>query len=334
MTRIKATYEELILQLGNSLTIASDKWEIISSAYNSPNRFYHNLSHLESMFIELEKVKGEIIDWESILFSLFYHDIIYDSSRSDNEEKSAEFAKNELFSLNINAQQIEKIQQIILATKSHIPQNDSDINIFLDADLSILGAEKGVYEMYSENIRLEYLEYPSFVFNQGRINILEQFLSQRTIYKSEFFKRHLEDKANDNLSSELKKLKGMNKAFNRTNTNEFVQYLEFDGDLSEFFYNASKILDQTENVEKTIYYPGWFDSGYYRFKYKGTSLHLEYDGMLGTLLRTEQNITEIEKSNAKEIFEKLLAVQLTREDLERVRKFYTDKKTANNVYKK
>ncbi|EGV45048.1 phosphohydrolase [Bizionia argentinensis JUB59] len=323
MTRIKSTFEQLILRLGNSKIIASKKWEIISNAYNSSSRFYHNLNHLESMLLELEKVKNEIKDWDLILFSLFYHDIIYDSTTTDNEEKSAEFAKHQLGYLNISVEQIEKVQKTILATKSHVFDNDQDINFFLDADISILGADKDFYEMYSRNIRLEYLEYPSFIFNKGRSKVLEHFLSQTSIYKTYFFKNQFETKAIENLKNELKELKRRNQVFSRTNTNEYVKYLEFDGDLSEFFYNSAKILDQTKNIETIDYYPGWYDSGYYRFIFKGTSLHLEYDGMLGTLLRTEPEPSIEDKSNAEEVFVKLLDVRLTKEDLERVRKFNT-----------
>ncbi|AEA45651.1 HD domain-containing protein [Fluviicola taffensis] len=325
MTRIKAVYEDLILRLGHSRTIASDKWDIISAAYNSSSRFYHNLNHLEAMLFELEKVKEEIKDWDSILFSLIYHDFVYDSFRGDNEALSAEFASTELTALNLNNEQIDKIKETILATKSHDFKSDHDMNVFLDADLSILGADKKMYDNYSRNVRLEFIQYPSFVFYQGRIKVLEYFLSHSSIYKTDFFKKQFEQKAVENLSRELNELKRMNKVFQRTDTNEFVQYLESDGDLSEFFHNAAKILDETKNIEKITYYPGWFDSGYYRFKYKGTPLHLEYDGMLGTLLRTESNATDADQSHAEEIFQELIEVRLTKEDLERVRKFYTDK---------
>lgn len=329
MTRLKIIFEELILKLGNSPIDASEKWEKISNAYYSESRFYHNLTHLDSMLSDLEKVKNEIQDWDSILLSLFYHDIVYDATKSDNEEQSSEFAINELVSLNVPTIQIQKVEQLILATKSHIRNENNDINFFIDADISILGYEKDIYDNYSKNIRLEYLYYPGFVFNQGRINILDNIINYGSIFKTEYFKNKYEKTAQINLKNELDELRRMNNSFNRTHTKEFVQYLEFDGDLSEFFYNSVKILDQTEKVEKISYYPGWFDSGYYRFNYKGSLLHLEYEGMLGTFIRTEPNATENDKSNATEIFQKLLAVRLTEDDLERVRKFYINKNTAN-----
>ena len=329
MTRVRAIFEDLIIRLGYTETTAFEKWRMISTEYCSTSRFYHNLNHLESMLLELKKQKAEIKDWDSILFGLVYHDVIYDSFKLDNEALSSEFATKEMSSLNLTAKQIQRVQEMIIATKSHSTHNSHDINLFLDADLSVLGSDYLIYDTYSRNIRLEFIQYPSFVFNKGRIKVLEHFLNRGSIYKTDFFKKHYEQRAIENITRELNMLKRMNNDFTRTDTNEFVNYLELDGDLSEFFYNSAKILDQTKDLKKIVYYPGWFDSGYYRFIYKGTHLHLEYDGMLGTLLRTEPNPSEIDKSHAEEIFQKLTEVRLTTEDLIRVRKFYTDKNTSN-----
>lgn len=327
--RIKEVFEEIIVGLGNSQQIASEKWEVISSAYNSPNRFYHNLNHIESMFLLLEKQKDSINNWESIVFGLLYHDIVYDSTKSNNEELSAQLAKQELLTLNVSRSQIQKVEDLIISTKNHVGNSDNDTNIFLDADLSILGSDTKTYTTYSKNVRIEYVQYPSYVYNQGRIKILEYFLKLDSIYKTDYCKSKFEQSAQENLNHELNELKKINLDFNRTNTNEYVCYLEFDGDLSEFFYNSAKILDSISDVNKIIYYPGWFDSGYYRFLYKETKLHLEYDRMLGTLLRTECNPSDVDISNAKEIFQVLTEVRMTNENLERVWKFYKDKNTAN-----
>lgn len=331
MTRIQDIFEGLIVRLGNSQLVASEKWEVISHEYNSTNRFYHNLNHLESMFLMLEKQKNDIKDWDSIIFGLVYHDIVYDSFKSNNEELSAIFANRELSSLNVKIDRIQKVEELIISTKTHERNVDNDVNIFLDADLSILGSEINTYNIYSKNVRIEYVRYPSYVYNKRRIKVLEYFINLETIYKTDYFKIHFERTAKENLIRELTELKRMNQIFTRTNSNECVQYIEFDGDLPEFFYNSAKILDRTQNIQKVVYYPGWFDSGYYRFIYNGTTLHLEYDGMLGTLLRTEPNATELEKQNAKEIFQILTEVTLTKVDLERVWKFYNDKNTANPV---
>src|SRR5690554_7412089 len=104
------------------------------------------------MFLLLEKQKESIKDWESIIFGLVYHDIVYDSFKSNNEEMSALFAKQELIALNVSTNRIQKVEDLIISTKNHIYNSDTDTNIFLDADLSILGSDNKTYSAYSKNV--------------------------------------------------------------------------------------------------------------------------------------------------------------------------------------
>lgn len=329
MTRLK----EIFIKLTNSYCLDDVKvsalWQEIVDTYHSSDRYYHNISHLNSMLTELESVKNLIEDWNSILFSLFYHDFIYDVTRLDNEEKSVSIAAQKLSLIGVPAETIDKVSRTILATKSHSKSDENDINFFIDTDISIFWKENVIHKQYFKNVRLEYLIYPSYLFNEGRIKVLQHFLEQSRIYKTNFFLDKYELTARTNIESEIKELKRMNNSFVQQNSHEFIKYLEEDGDLSEFFYNASKLLDRLENIEKITFYPGWFDSGYYRFKYCGTTLHLEYEGMLGTYLKTEPNANDKDIQNAKEIFQKLLEVRLTEDDLIRLRKFYQNTAKSN-----
>jgi predicted metal-dependent HD superfamily phosphohydrolase len=54
------------------------------------------LQHLQNMYTQLAMVKEKIQDWDTVLFSLFYHDIIYKSTAKDNEEQSAAISEKRL----------------------------------------------------------------------------------------------------------------------------------------------------------------------------------------------------------------------------------------------
>ena len=120
-------------------------WLEIEKRYSEKGRYYHNLEHLENMFPEVNAIKDQIENYTIISFSIFYHDIIYNSSSKFNEEKSAEFAISALKKLNINQDFFKKISEQIIATKSHQKSNDNDTNYLLDADLSILGKDPKIY---------------------------------------------------------------------------------------------------------------------------------------------------------------------------------------------
>jgi len=136
---LKSIFSNLISKYSNNEILKTNYWKEIEKSYSQKSRKYHNLVHLENMILELEEVKDKISDYDVLLFSIFYHDIIYKATSKDNEEKSAELAKTRSEKLDISTDRISKIYYQILATKSHSKSEDSDTNFLLDSDLAILG---------------------------------------------------------------------------------------------------------------------------------------------------------------------------------------------------
>ncbi|MDW8550260.1 hypothetical protein NG800_015130 [Epilithonimonas ginsengisoli] len=196
-------FSDLISKYSNDEILKTDYWQEIEKSYSQKSRKYHNLNHLENMILELENVKDEISDYDIMLFSVFYHDIIYKATSKDNEEKSAEVAKTRLDKLNISNERITKIYNQILATKSHKRSDDSDTNFLLDADLAILGKDWKVYDNYIQQIRKEYSIYPDFLYNPGRKKVLTHFLEFDEIFKTDHFKEKYEKMARENIQREI-----------------------------------------------------------------------------------------------------------------------------------
>jgi len=174
--------------------------------HGKANRYYHNLTHLENVYRSLLFVKKNIEDWDVILFVLFYHDYIYNALKQDNEELSAQKAEAILSSLSIAPARIEQCKEMIIATKKHQISENTDINHFTDADLSILGAEWSTYEEYFKNVRKEYKYYPDIVYNKGRIKVLQHFKDMPRIFKSDYFYSKLEIQAKKNIQQEINRL--------------------------------------------------------------------------------------------------------------------------------
>jgi len=87
---------------------------------------------------------------------LFYHDIIYDVKKKNNEEKSAKYLEKVLTEIKVPSHQILNCITIIKATKTHNLSRDNDTNLFLDADISIFGKDWEDYLIYKDCIRKEY----------------------------------------------------------------------------------------------------------------------------------------------------------------------------------
>jgi predicted metal-dependent HD superfamily phosphohydrolase len=200
---LKETFTKIGLSYTKDKTLLDTLWLEIEIQYSQKGRYYHNLEHLDHMFSELELVKTYISDFSNICISVFYHDIIYDASSKNNEEKSAEYAKNRLRELNVEQKSIDQISDQILATKAHQKSANEDINYLLDVDLSILGKDTQTYLDYTKKIRKEYSIYPDLLYKPGRKKVLKHFLELENIFKTDYFKNKYENQTRINIEREL-----------------------------------------------------------------------------------------------------------------------------------
>lgn len=180
-------------------------WNELHLKYTDKSRHYHNLKHLENMLLLLDKVVDQVSNIDTLLFSIFYHDIVYKATKTDNEHQSAL-----LFERHIGKTSFENISASILQielTKEHLLSEDGDTNILMDLDLSILGSNTEDYDKYQRSIRKEYSIYPDFMYKKGRIKVLKSMLDAGPIFKTDYFKYKFENQARVNLAEELKGLR-------------------------------------------------------------------------------------------------------------------------------
>lgn len=181
-------------------------WTEIETNYSNKKRHYHTLEHLDSLLKQLKELKSQIVNWNTVLFSIYYHDIIYNALKSDNEEKSALLAAKRMKSISVPDNVIESCRSQILATKTHLVSPDKDTNLFTDADLSVLGRDWNSYSAYCEQVRKEYSFFPDLIYKPGRKKVLMHFLKMDRIFKTDYFFEKFESQARKNLQHELEEL--------------------------------------------------------------------------------------------------------------------------------
>lgn len=186
--------------------VVDELFQEIQQHYSESHRHYHTLSHLENLIRELEQVKSSISDYTTVLLAVFYHDIIYDPGSGDNEQRSADLAERRLKIAEYPADRIDLCKTMILATKAHQISDMNDVNLFTDADLSILGRQWDEYETYARSIRKEFSAVPDLIYKGGRKGILKSFLTMPSIFKTEEFRRMYEASARSNLKREIELL--------------------------------------------------------------------------------------------------------------------------------
>ena len=183
--------------------------EALKDRYAEPHRAYHTQTHINAMLRWAQEVQTSIIDVEVFEWAVWYHDAIYEPTRSDNEEKSALLAIRELTDLGLQPSKIEQITSLINATKTHVVTEGSpDCALFLDVDMSILGTTPEVYKRYTELIHKEYKWVPSFLFNKNRGAMLQNWLARDVIFYTSLMRDRLEAQARINLQNELSVMRG------------------------------------------------------------------------------------------------------------------------------
>lgn len=193
----------LVQQYNTDIIMHRQLWNEIVKHYTHSNRYYHTLCHLENLWQQLLPIQNHIENWDAILFSLFYHDIIYKTTQRNNEQQSSILANQRMTQLGVPYHIIAKTQSQIIATQHPQLSTDSDTNYFTDADLSILGQNWDGYFEYLQNVRKEYQLYPDIIYNVGRKKVLGLFLDLPKIYKTPHFFALYETQARHNLQQEL-----------------------------------------------------------------------------------------------------------------------------------
>jgi predicted metal-dependent HD superfamily phosphohydrolase len=206
---LHAQWVSLASQYAPNSSLIESLFNSITEHYSAKNRAYHNLSHIQSLLALSETLPDKIQNRDAIHFAIWFHDVIYDAKRSDNEEKSAEFAVEALASLGVPEQTITVVREMILATKHHRGAGLSwDMEAFLDLDTSILGAPEDIYKEYSRAIRKEYSWVPDFLYRKGRVKVLNDFLEREHIYHTDEIRAEYELQARDNIAAEIRALSG------------------------------------------------------------------------------------------------------------------------------
>ena len=197
-------YIDLLKDIGFAPASIDKHWDVLEKAYTTKSRKYHNLIHLENMIASFNEYKEQLLHPNEVLYAIFYHDIIYKTTRKDNEEKSAVYALKILpENASINK---DLVYTMICATQLHQHNSIQDINWLIDFDLKILASNWEDYQIYCQQIRKEYKIYPDLVYKPGRKKALVHFLENDFIFQTDEFRTKYDDKARANILKEMEQL--------------------------------------------------------------------------------------------------------------------------------
>ena len=160
-----------------------EKWNIkcdintVLSMWNESHRSYHNLNHLNDLISQINENKSNFSEkeYEKLMLTAVFHDVVYDPASQTNEEDSAKFLME--CAVDKNNKDILDVRKMILDTKTHESTtnlsesfNNYDMNIVERDFDQLLDWEKGISE--------EFSVYPKAQYKEGRLKFLESLLDK------------------------------------------------------------------------------------------------------------------------------------------------------------
>ncbi|MEK6883286.1 MAG: hypothetical protein AABY22_26905 [Nanoarchaeota archaeon] len=182
----------------------------LTTMYNQPQRYYHNMSHVNHCLGEFEEYissRSSSLSFEKeIEYTLWFHDVVYNPHSKINELNSAKFFDEVSTSSLCGPLDHSVVFALILGTQNHQVGSESlkeAHNIVNDIDYSILGQQQKVYLEYIQNIRKEYYFVEYQKFSKLRKQFLVDLLKHDRIYQTEYFHKKYEKKARANIAKEI-----------------------------------------------------------------------------------------------------------------------------------
>ncbi len=198
-------WQSLWRQLGASES-DDELYQRLVTYYSEPHRKYHTMQHLEECFTHLENVRSFAERPEEVELALWFHDAIYDTRKKDNEERSAEWARDSALAAGLTDDQATRIYKLVMATLHDAVPLGRDAEVLVDIDLAILGSHITRFDEYEVQVRQEYSWVPEPLYRAARRKVLQGFTNRRSIYSTEYFLTEYEARARDNIARSLARL--------------------------------------------------------------------------------------------------------------------------------
>ncbi len=185
----------------------ADTWfERVLARHREPWRHYHTDRHVAWVLRHLESFarRGLVDDEGAVAAAGFFHDLVYEPRRHDNERASADVARTGLAELGWPPERVERVAAMIEATEHHrLDDADRDTAALLAADLAVLAAEPARYADYVRAVRREYAHVDDEGWTAGRSAVLQTLLGRPQLYASHLGLDDWERRARANIAAEL-----------------------------------------------------------------------------------------------------------------------------------
>lgn len=183
----------------------------LKAAYQAPGRAYHNWDHITYLLGEFQRLAVQWRRPAAVEAAIYWHDVVYAPTSATNEADSAALMERRLQG-RADPTLVGDARNLILATASHDVTADmdgelaQDCALFLDMDMSILGAAPDLFDAYDAAIREEFSVIPDAIYRPRRAEVLAGFLAREHLFLTDIYQRSHDTQARDNLKRAISRL--------------------------------------------------------------------------------------------------------------------------------
>jgi predicted metal-dependent HD superfamily phosphohydrolase len=204
--RFGARFFALVGRLGGSKEKAAGVFERLRDAWSAPARAFHNLEHLTDCLGELDRSRVDPRIADVVELALWYHDVIYEPTGRDLEERSIERLSEDCAELRVAQGHVLAAAECIRATAHTGGANPAGpaAATTSDIDLSILGCDPLRFMEYEYAVEEEHAGVwrPVFILARGRL--LASLTASPSIFRTAHFRERFESRARANISALLR----------------------------------------------------------------------------------------------------------------------------------
>ncbi|HEY8663785.1 MAG TPA: DUF4031 domain-containing protein [Propionibacteriaceae bacterium] len=200
-TLTRDTARHLLPAHWDRVGLSRDLYVEIVSRWSEPHRHYHDVRHLAATLAALDVLEEPAASSRHVRLAAWFHDAVYSGVAGVDEEQSAQLARRMLSTLPVR--DVAEVVRLVLLTAHHDPElGDGAGAALCDADLSILGATPGRYEVYVRDVRLDYSGVDDASWAIGRTAVLDSLLALDPLYRTASGEARWSAQARENLERE------------------------------------------------------------------------------------------------------------------------------------
>ena len=175
-------------------------------AYNEPQRHYHTLAHIDHCLAIFDQCKSLATNPDALEIAVWFHDVIFEPGKRDNEARSAELYQE--LSAGVHDNEFRNlVGRLIMATlHDGNSLDDSDAGYMVDIDLSSFGLPWEDFLRDSQHLREENAQLSDAEYYRKQGDFQSCLLARPRFYVTDLFYQRYEQQARSNLTRYFEQL--------------------------------------------------------------------------------------------------------------------------------